>query len=145
MADEFVIKGLDEAVSRMQAIPPRVDSEMSRASRVMAAVIVSTVVKGFTKKHRHGTKTTATAGSPPAVVTGNLKSNIQPSVTRKGFGSYLVEVGPTPIYGRTLELGGKNWKSGVNYPFMKPAYESIRERKIMDRLFVQAIRKGLER
>jgi hypothetical protein len=57
---------------------------------------------------------------------GNLIRSIRPTLPiRKGFGSYSVSVGPSMVYAMAVELGHPKWKSGVNYPYMKPAYDAM--------------------
>jgi hypothetical protein len=57
---------------------------------------------------------------------------------RSGFASYSAIVGPTIIYGRRVELGGGNWKAGVRFPYMEPAYAMYRSavhKQIVDKYF----------
>lgn len=77
--------------------------------------------------HARGKKTGASPGSGPARVTGALQRSIHTEV-RKGFGTYEAEVYPTMIYARQVELGGNTWPSGVNYPYMIPAGQSVKPR-----------------
>lgn len=67
----------------------------------------------------------AVSGQPPKNRTGNLRRSIRGQKFREGFGSYSAIVGPTIIYGRRVELGGGNWPEGVNFPYMKPAYDKF--------------------
>ena len=58
--------------------------------------------------------------------TTNLVTSIRSTLpVRKGFGTYEVNVGAGIVYARAVELGHPKWKSGVNYPYMKPAYDTI--------------------
>lgn len=77
--------------------------------------------------HARGQKTGATPGRGPARVTGALQRSIHTEV-RKGFGTYEAEVFPTMIYSRAVELGAPSWPSGVNYPYMIPAGQSVKLR-----------------
>lgn len=60
--------------------------------------------------------------TPPMNRTGNLRRSIRGEKFRTGFASYEAIVGPTIIYGRKVELGGPNWRAGVRFPYMEPAY-----------------------
>lgn len=72
----------------------------------------------------------ATTGQPPMNRTGDLRRSITAKYYRVGFGTYGAIVGPTIIYGRAVELGGKygppNWRNGEHFPYMRPAYEKFR-------------------
>lgn len=64
----------------------------------------------------------ATPGKPPMNRTSNLKKSITSESRTEGFGHYTAIVGPTILYARRVELGGGNWKPGVRFPYMEPAY-----------------------
>jgi hypothetical protein len=83
-------------------------------------------------------------GSGPNTVTGNLKRSIKTSY-RIGFGSYIVEVGPTMIYARQVEKGGGNWRSGVKYPYLEPAALLLLRNGTINRVFMTAIKEKLGR
>ena len=62
----------------------------------------------------------------PNVRTGNLVRSIRSTMPiRKGFGSYSVGVRPSVYYAGWVENGSSSWPSGVNYPYMKPAYDAL--------------------
>jgi len=75
----------------------------------------------------------ATSGQPPMNRTGNLRRSIRGEKFRKGFASYSAIVGPTIIYGRAVELGGRwapnSWRGTsamAGFPYMKPAFMKFR-------------------
>ena len=72
----------------------------------------------------------ATSGQPPMNVTGNLRRSIRGEKFRQGFGSYLALVGPTIVYGRSVEMGSpynpSSWQGGQHFPYMKPAFDKYR-------------------
>jgi len=75
---------------------------------------------------------------PPMNRTGNLRRSITGEKFREGFATYSAIVGPTIIYGRKVELGGPNWKAGVRFPYMEPAYMMYRtavHKQIIDKYF----------
>lgn len=63
------------------------------------------------------------AGGPPVNRSGDLRRSIKAQKRTVGFANYTAIVGPTVIYGRTLELGFSN---GNKYPYMKPAWKKFR-------------------
>jgi len=76
--------------------------------------------------------------TPPMNRTGNLRRSITGQKFRTGFASYEAIVGPTIIYGRKVELGGPNWRAGVRFPYMEPAYQQYRaqvHKQIIDKYF----------
>lgn len=62
-----------------------------------------------TYTHPEGTPTTSPPGQPPALVTGNLRRSIVVRGPRAGRKPYQVvaQVGPTAVYSRIQELGGR--------------------------------------
>jgi phage gpG-like protein len=71
----------------------------------------------------------AVSGEPPMNRTGNLRRSIKGERYRQGYATYSAVVGPTIVYGRALELGGKyapkSWRDGQKFPYMKPAFEKF--------------------
>jgi hypothetical protein len=66
-------------------------------------------------------------GQPPNRVTGALASSVRTEL-RQGFGTYYADVFPTMVYARALELGNPRWKSGVKYPYLRPAVAKVKPR-----------------
>jgi len=64
-------------------------------------------------------------GPGPNRRTGNLIRSIRTEM-RQGFGSYVASVYPSMIYSRVVEEGSPRWKSGVKYPYLRPAAETVR-------------------
>ncbi len=80
-------------------------------------------------------------GSKPNTVTGNLKRSIHTSF-RKGFGTYISEVGASMIYARTLEQGLPQ-NSAIKYPYLEPAALMMIRNGTVDRVFTAAINEKL--
>ena len=56
-----------------------------------------------------------------------------------GFGNgYVAEVGASMVYARAVELGLPEWKSGVKYPYLAPAAESLKQSGKLNRTFTGA-------
>jgi hypothetical protein len=71
-------------------------------------------------------------------MTGNLRRSIY-SQTKIGFGqSYVAEVGASMVYARAVEMGLPEWKSGVKYPYLVPAAESLKQSGALSRTFIGA-------
>jgi hypothetical protein len=86
--------------------------------------------------HKKGTPRIP-GGVGPNTITGNLKRSIYSS-TRIGFGSYISEVGASMEYARQVEMGGGNWPSGVKYPYLEPAVETLKNSGKLTRTFTMA-------
>jgi hypothetical protein len=65
------------------------------------------------------------SGEGPNRGTGNLLTSMTFSSSRKGFGSYVAQVGAGAVYARALELGNPRWQSGVKFPYMQPALTQL--------------------
>lgn len=72
----------------------------------------------------------AVTGQPPMNVTGNLRRSIRGEKFRSGKATYRALVGPTIVYGRSVEIGAPynppTWTQGQKFPFMKPAFEKYK-------------------
>ena len=71
----------------------------------------------------------ATPGEPPKNRTGNLRRSIRGKKEREGFATYTAVVGPTIIYGRSVEIGGQyappTWRHNEKFPYMRPAFDKF--------------------
>jgi hypothetical protein len=106
----------------------------------MAAASVEREAKknANTGTHPRGQGHIPGTGPGPNVMTGNLRRSIY-SQTKIGFGqSYVAEVGASMVYARAVELGLPEWKSGVKYPYLVPAAESLKQSGKLSRTFIGA-------
>lgn len=95
------------------------DALRERARRVQAATRRATLEAGHTVEaetkrtltryaHPAGTPTPSPRGQPPAVVTGTLRRSLRVGVLRQvSPGVVTIDVGPTTVYARIQELGGR--------------------------------------
>jgi hypothetical protein len=51
---------------------------------------------------------------------------------------YVAEVGASMVYARAVEMGLPEWKSGVKYPYMVPAVDSLKQSGALNRTFTGA-------
>ncbi|MDX3243663.1 hypothetical protein [Streptomyces sp. ME18-1-4] len=103
--------------------------------------------------HKRGTRTPASPGTGPAVISGTLRRSITHSPVVFTGGGWETKVGTgvgfTPPYGRTpaskygfyLETGLKN---GATYPFLRPAFD-FGVRVVAPALYRTAFRTGWPR
>jgi phage gpG-like protein len=94
-------------------------------------------INANTGTHKRGEGHIPGTGPGPNVVTGNLRRSIRTDV-RYGFGNYVAVVGAYAEYARAVELGSSRWKSGVKYPYLGPAADTLRKNGVLNRTFTQA-------
>jgi hypothetical protein len=104
------------------------DLQVRAANNEMSNKLVQ-LAKEEIKGKRANAGYPATPGEPPMNVTGNLRRSIKAERFRTGFASYSAIVGPTIVYGRSLEVAGKfaprSWTGATKekgFPYMKPAF-----------------------
>lgn len=155
MVDKRVqIESARGAIEQLRAIAERVNQATDKTvDDVLSIVQVETQANLSLTTHPPMTPTPSPPGSPPALIFGTLRRSIR---TRRdppsAPGIYSGRVGPTAIYGRIQELGGRiaskgrplawknldadgqekwNFADHVNLPprpFLKPAVEATKER-----------------
>lgn len=80
--------------------------------------------------HKKGTKTPSQPGQPPSTVSGSLARSVDVDGPEEiGFGHYVAAVGPTLIYGRIQEIGGKAGRGATlpARPFLDPTVEESQD------------------
>jgi hypothetical protein len=92
----------------------------------------------------------AVAGQPPKNRTGNLRRSIKGFKFSSGYARYNAIVGPTMVYSRAVEIGGRyapsSWQGTTamgGFPYMKPAYEKFIESNLVNKIFIKHIGKLL--
>jgi hypothetical protein len=136
MAGAIYIPNLAQVLAGIEATEEQIDFAAKFAIS-MAGYEVERLAKKNANgpTHKKGTARIPTVG--PNTITGNLKRSIY-SQTRIGFGTYISEVGASMEYARQVELGGGNWPSGVSYPYLTPAVESLKNSGKLSRTFTMA-------
>lgn len=122
-------------------------NDAARFAIGMAAAEVERQAKknANTGTHARGVGHIPGTGPGPNVQTGNLRRSIF-SQTKVGFaGSYEAIVGASMEYARAVELGSPAWKSGVKYPYLVPAAESLKQSGKLNRTFIGAFVSMLRR
>ena len=96
-----------------------------------------------TGTHKRGQGHIPGTGPGPNVVTGALRRSIRTDV-KYGFGNYVAVVGASTEYARAVELGSPRWKSGVKYPYLRPAAEDLIRNGSLSRIFTAAFLKAVK-
>lgn len=109
----------------------RATDKLDTGARMARDEMMNTLTR-YAKEEIKGRRTPgerAVSGEPPMNRTGNLRRSIKGERYRQGYATYSAVVGPTIVYGRALELGGKyapkSWRDNQKFPYMKPAFEKF--------------------
>jgi hypothetical protein len=136
MAGAIYIPNLAQVLAGIEATEEQIDFAAKFAISMAGYEVERQAKKNANgPTHKRGTPRQPTVG--PNTITGNLKRSIY-SQTRIGFGTYISEVGASMEYSRQVELGGGNWPSGVKYPYLTPAVESLKNSGKLSRTFTMA-------
>jgi len=133
------IKNLAEVLAGLNLTEKKVNDAARYAIGMAAASVERQAKKNAnTGTHPRGQGHIPGTGPGPNVVTGNLRRSIF-SRSKVGFGnSYVAEVGASMVYARAVEMGVPEWKSGVKYPYLVPAVESLKNSGNLNRTFTGA-------
>lgn len=110
-------------IAGLEDLRRRLDSARD-AGAMAAGLVIERQIKAQLSLSAHppGTPTPSAPGSPPAVVTGTLRRSVttERKVGRRGP---YVAVGPTAVYGRIQELGGRAGRGAYlpARPYVAPA------------------------
>lgn len=120
------VSGAQQWRAAVDLMALRVDRATGRAT-TQAGYDVERATKAYLRIYTHapGTPTTSPPGGPPAWVTGGLARSVRRSSTiRRRRGVYSTKVGPTALYGRIQELGGRAGRRHATTlparPYLKP-------------------------
>lgn len=129
MTDEIVSNG-DEVSKALAIFMEKLQSASEFATKQIGyAVQVQAVHNASTGKHAPGKPHIKGTGPGPNRATSTLVGSFR-MTERKGFGDYTIDVYPTAMYSRAVEFGNPRWKSGVKYPYLAPAGESVRRQAV---------------
>lgn len=125
----FIIQGVPNLQRAMAAMVVRQNAATrtatSKAAHHMEREIKAELSLG---SHRRGEPTTSEPGTPPDMVSGDLRRSVQVDGPWPHAPSgWEAEVGPTIEYGRIQELGGETGRHGATYlpprPYVEPTLE----------------------
>jgi phage gpG-like protein len=117
---------LEDALQRLK---DHADWAAKDAASAAAAVIDRGIKLELSRSsHPKGTKTPASPGEPPSLITGRLRQSVRMTRLRQtGAGQWTANVAPTTVYARIQELGGHAGKGHRSHlpprPYVKPAFQ----------------------
>lgn len=137
--------GWDDALTRKLLAVERANMRAAKDAGRVVERAGKRILRRYT--HEEGTPTPSPPGEPPALVSGNLRRSYKVRGPRTGRSRYvaLAEVGPTAVYARIQEKGGR---TGRGYrtrlparPYHAPATNGVR--RDVRRVFVTRWREAL--
>lgn len=137
------VTGLDALVTTLRGKTVALQA-VTREAVVLAAHIAERHTKDLLRRtsHRKGTPTPSQPGDPPSAVTGTLMRSIAVDGPTGAAGTYRAQLGPTVLYGRIHELGGRAGRKNAARlparPYLAPAVEQSRSE--VEALFYRAWR-----
>lgn len=129
-ADVTGLSAWDLALTRKFVAVERSTQVAMRQSLRIVERSYKKILRTYT--HPEGTPTTSPPGQPPAMVTGELMRSVTPRGPRPGKRPHTTvgTVGPTKVYSRIQDLGGR---TGRKYrtrlparPYANPATDRVR-------------------
>lgn len=138
MAADIRVDGVDEWDAAVDALLARVGAATGKAVDGGLALIARAAQQNLTfYSHPRGTPTPSAPGEPPALISGALRRSIKIRRTKNGPTLYEGRVGPTIVYARIQELGGRlgqnprhgMWRQGGYLPprpYFRPAADNAR-------------------
>lgn len=130
------VDGVPSWDAAIEARMVAVDRETERGMREGARIVersVKRILRTYT--HPEGTPTTSPPGQPPALVTGELMRSIKvrgPFPGKRRY-TYRSTIGPTKVYSRIQELGGRvrSRRRGHHGPQAERSYTRLPARPYM--------------
>jgi hypothetical protein len=116
----------------LRRLADKVDSEGGRAAVQAMALAGERGIKQnlSLSSHGRGTPTPSPPGSPPSLITGALRRSVITEPPRGGGGLWSASGGPTIVYSRVQELGGRTGRGHRTVlpprPYVRPAVEQLR-------------------
>ena len=131
-ADVTGLSAWDLALTRKFVAVERETNTAMRQSLRVVERSYKKILRTYT--HPEGTPTTSPPGQPPALVTGELMRSVKPRGPYPGKRPYQTvgTVGPTKVYSRIQDLGGRVRRRGGGYiriparPYANPGTDRVR-------------------
>lgn len=134
-----IITNLTEVLKGFDLTEKNIDNAALIAT-YQAALKIESLAKenANTGTHSAGQGHIPGTGPGPNVVTGNLVSKIVAQRPIKGFKGYSSTIDSSAEYARAVEQGSSRWKSGVKYPYLEPAAQTLINNGTLSRIFTGA-------
>lgn len=140
------LRGVSEFLAALDGMVAAADVAAREATGKGAHLIEAETKKNLSiGTHRRGEPTTSAPGTPPDLVTGQLRRSIRvEGPTKTGPGAWESKTGPTAVYGRIQELGGVTGRGGATAlparPYLEPAVKALIDSGALSEVYTQAWR-----
>ena len=128
----MITSNINEVMRAVNKATSKLDTGAREARDEMMTTLIQLAKEEIKGERPKGQK--ATPGQPPMNRTGNLRRSIRGEKYRQGFATYSAVVGPTIVYGRSVEMGGKyaprTWSGETKskaFPYMQPAFKKFQK------------------
>lgn len=129
MAEDFTFLGIPEFGAALNAWAERASIAARQATASGGHAIEAKVKRKLTTySHPAGTPTPSPPGEPPALVTGQMRRSVRVSTPAQvAPGTWETRTGPSVIYGRIQELGGRAGRGSVlpARPYLAPSVAEL--------------------
>jgi phage gpG-like protein len=119
--------GVEDLENALRRLIEQAD-DAAKAAAQAAAVVMDRGVKLELSRSSHapGTKTPASPGLPPSLITGRLRQSVRMTkLWQSGVHQWTSNVGGTVVYARIQELGGNAGRGHKSHlpprPYIRPA------------------------
>ena len=126
----MITSNINEVMRAVNKATSKLDTGAREARDEMMTTLIQLAKEEIKGERPKGQR--ATPGQPPMNRTGNLRRSIRGEKYRQGFATYSAVVGPTIVYGRSVEMGGKyaprTWSGETKskaFPYMQPAFKKF--------------------
>jgi len=128
----MITSNINEVMRAVNKATSKLDTGAREARDEMMTTLIQLAKEEIKGERPKGQR--ATPGQPPMNRTGNLRRSIRGEKYRQGFATYSAVVGPTIVYGRSVEMGGKyaprTWSGETKskaFPYMQPAFKKFQK------------------
>lgn len=140
------VDGVDEFAAALDALQQRMRSATRSATKEGMKLIQRRAHSRLSRYyHPPNTPTPSPPGQPPARISGHLRGSLSPTGPIPTAGGFTGSIGPTAVYGRIQELGGR---AGRNHsvtlpprPYLAPTVRDARND--LRRVYVEAWQRAL--
>jgi phage gpG-like protein len=142
------VQGGDELAAALDRLAVRVRTATRTATKDATKLVQRRAWANLSRySHPPNTPTPSPPGQPPARITGHLRGSVSPTGPYPTGGGFAGRVGPTAVYSRIQELGGR---TGRNHsvtlpprPYMRPTRASVIADGSLRRTYAGAWRRAL--
>lgn len=123
---------MSEAGDALRRLADKADNQGGRAAAQAMSLAGERAIKEqlSTASHSRRTKTPSPPGGPPAIITGGLRRSTITQPPVGGGGRWSAFGGPTIVYSRIQELGGRAGRNHASVlpprPYVRPAIAQLR-------------------